>query len=196
MKTPCTGSDISRETLIAWKKGRVEAYERIVKATMKQSYAIALGFLGNEPDAKDASQEAYLAAHGARKSFDADRPFFPWFYRILKNRCLNVLEKRSRRPEVSLDAVAEREEVDSSPERSHLKKETAAIVWKALFSLSPEHREIIALRSFQELSYREIARVLEISEGTVMSRLFHARKALREALRGIYGSPAGDGEGV
>lgn len=196
MKTPGTGTGISRETLIAWTQGRVEAYEKVVKATMKQSYAIALGFLGNEQDAKDASQEAYIAAHGARKSFDVNRPFFPWFHRILRNRCLNMLEKRVRSMEVSLDAIVDREEPGSSPERSRLKKKTAAMVWKALFSLSPEHREIIVLRSFQEYSYREIARVLDLSEGTVMSRLFYARKALREALRGMYGEPAADGEGV
>jgi RNA polymerase sigma-70 factor (ECF subfamily) len=188
MKTPCTGGGIAKETLVAWKMGRTEAFERIVKATMRQSYAIALGLLGNEPDAKDASQEAYIAAHAARRSFDVDRPFYPWFYRILRNRCLSLLEKRSRHPEVSLEAIEHRDETEISPERIHERRESAAMVWKALFSLSPEHREIIVLRSFQELSYREIARVLEISEGTVMSRLFYARRALREALGNAGGA--------
>ena len=68
--------------------------------------------------------------------------------------------------------------------------ETAAIVWKALFAIAPEHREIIVLRSFQELSYREIAGMLDIPEGTVMSRLFYARQALREALEALPGIDA------
>jgi len=195
METPCTGDGITRETLLAWKKGGARALERIVRATMKRSYAIALGLLGNEQDAKDVSQEAYIAAHAARRSFDVERPFYPWFYRILRNRCLNLLERRSRHPEVSLDAICERSTAEDSPERSHARWETAAMVWKAIFSLSPEHREIIVLRSFQELSYREIARVLEISEGTVMSRLFYARRALREVLAGAGGVPGEQGNG-
>lgn len=174
--------EISKETLIAWKNGSAGAFERIVKATMRRAYAVALGIVGNTEDARDLSQESFMAAHNARKSFDTERPFFPWFYRILRNRCLNFIEKRSRRREISLDVLVERKDHGSSPDDVVIRKERIESVWKALFTLTPEHREIIMLRSFQELSYREISEVLDISEGTVMSRLYYARKALCEVL--------------
>jgi RNA polymerase sigma-70 factor (ECF subfamily) len=175
-------AEIPKETLIAWKKGSVGAFEIIVKSTMRRAYAIALGIVGNSEDARDLSQEAYIAAHNARRRFDAERPFFPWFYRILRNRCLNFIEKRSRRREISLDVLVERKDRGCPPDEAVVRKEQIGALWKALFTLSAEHREIIMLRSFQELSYREISAVLGISEGTVMSRLFYARKALCEAL--------------
>lgn len=187
MKPPCPGEDIPKDVIAAWVGGNERAFAVIVKATMRRAYAVALGFLGNAEDARDVSQEAYCAAHAARKRFDAERPFFPWFYRILRNRSLNVLESRARRPEVSLDVVVERSDPGSGPERSHERRETASLVWKALFAIAPEHREIIVLRTFQELSYREIARTLDIPEGTVMSRLYYARLALRGALEALPG---------
>lgn len=190
MQRSCTTDDIPKETLAAWVAGSERAFETIVKTTMKRAYAVALGFLGNAEDARDVSQEAYLAAHAARKRFDVERPFFPWFYRILRNRCLNEIEKRSRHPEVSIDVVVERRDPGESPERSRIRGETAAVVWRGLFAIAPEHREIIVLRSFQDLSYREIARTLDIPEGTVMSRLFYARRELREALEGAPGIDA------
>ncbi len=175
-------AEIPKETLIAWKGGSVRAFEEIVTSTMRRAYAVALGIVGNSEDARDLSQESYMAAHNARASFDTDRPFFPWFYRILKNRCLNFIEKRSRRGEISLDVLVERRDRGSAPDDVVIRKERIEALWKALFALSPEHREIVMLRSFQELSYKEISNILGISEGTVMSRLFYARKALCEAL--------------
>lgn len=176
-------SGIGKETLRAWKRGDKGAFEEIVKSTMDRAHAVALGLLGNEEDARDLSQEAFIAAHKARESFDEDRPFFPWFYRILRNRCLNFLRSRKRRAEVSLDIVVERESTVESPERAAARREDARALSQALFNLSEEHREVIMLRNFEELSYREIAEYLDISEGTVMSRLFYARKALYAELK-------------
>ncbi len=176
--------EIPRETLREWKNGSVKAFEVIVQTTMRRAYAIALGLLGNAEDARDVSQEAFIAAHRARKRFDAERPFFPWFYRILRNRCLNFIQMRSRRREISMDVLAERVDRRAAPDREIIRKEQREMVWRALFTLSPDHREVIVLRNFQDFSYREIAETLGISEGTVMSRLFYARKALAKALQG------------
>lgn len=184
--------EISRETLLAWKKGDKRAFENIVRATMKRAYAVALGLVGNADDAHDLSQEAFIAAHRARKSFDIDRPFFPWFYRVLKNRCLNYLKKRARRREISLDVLEERVGRGSADEEL-LRRERIEMVWRALFTLSPEHREILVLRNFQELSYSEISEVLGVPEGTVMSRLYYARQALLEALRKEGVGPVDEG---
>ncbi len=168
---------------MAWKKGDARAFEEIVNMTMKNAYAIALGFVGNVEDARDLSQEAFMAAHRGRESFDTDRPFFPWFYRILRNRCLNFIRSRSSRGEISMDVLVEKECPRPQPDGVLMKKEDSEALWKALFGLSEEHREIIVLRSFHDLSYRELSEALDISEGTVMSRLFYARKALYDILR-------------
>ena len=174
--------DVSRETLVAWKNGDSAAFDAIVRITMRRAYAVALGIIGNAEDAWDLSQEAFMAAHRARKGFDADRPFFPWFYRVLRNRCLNHLKKRARRMEISLDVLEERAGGESA-DGPLLRKERIKAVWKALQTLSPEHREIIVLRNFQELSYGEISGILSIPQGTVMSRLYYARRALLGALK-------------
>lgn len=183
---------VSRETLIAWKKGDKRAFEKIVKATMRRAFAVALGLVGNADDAHDLSQEAIIAVHRARRSFDVDRPFFPWFYRVLRNRCLNHLKRRARRREISLDVLEERAG-RSSADGEVLRRERIEIVWKALFTLSPEHREILVLRNFQELSYSEISAVLGVPEGTVMSRLYYARRTLLEALKNHGVGPVDEG---
>ena len=178
-------TDVSRETLLAWKEGSAEAFEEVVRTTMRRAYAVALGITGNSEDAHDLSQEAFMAAHRARASFDVDRPFCPWFYRILRNRCLNFLRKKAGRREVSIDALVEKPGRSESPETGVMRKERARALWRAIQELSPEHREIVILRSFQELSYREIAATLGISEGTVMSRLYYARRSLYGKLKDI-----------
>ena len=178
-------NDISKETLRAWQEGCVKAYEEIVRAAMRRAYAVALGIVGNAEDASDLSQEAFMAAHKARATFDLERPFFPWFYRILRNRCLNFLRKRANRREVSMDILIEKPGRTEAPDRGVMKKERAEALWQAIQELTPEHREIIILRSFQELSYREIADTLGISEGTVMSRLYYARRSLYGKLKDI-----------
>ena len=192
MKSPDQAEVISRETLVAWKSGDKGAFEKIVRATMERAYAVALGFVGNADDAQDLSQEAFIAVHRARKRFDVDRPFFPWFYRVLRNRCLNYLKRRARRREISLDVLEERVGRGSADEEL-LRRERVEMVWRDLFTLSPEHREILVLRNFQELSYSEISGVLGLPEGTVMSRLYYARLALLEALRKEGVGPADQG---
>ncbi|HUV36477.1 MAG TPA: RNA polymerase sigma factor [Patescibacteria group bacterium] len=196
MKRFAKANDIPRETLREWKRGSVKAFEVIVRATMKRAYAISLGLLGNAEDARDVSQEAFIAAHRARRRFDDQRPFFPWFYRILRNRCLNFIQMRARRREISMDVLSERADGRDRPDRDMIRKERIEAVWRALFALSPDHREVIVLRTFQEFSYREIAEALGISEGTVMSRLYYARKALAKALRGIGDQAHVEGDGA
>ena len=135
-----------------------------------------------------------MTAHSARAAFDTERPFWPWFHRILRNLCLNFLRSKASRREISLDALVERPARNESPARSAIRSDRAAAVWKAIQQLTPEHREIIVLRSFEELSYREIAGALGISEGTVMSRLFYARRALYRLLKDICGDKDMEGD--
>ena len=187
-------TEISKEILLEWKKGNIKAFEEIVEMSRGRAYSCALGIVGNSEDARDISQEAFMAAYNARKSFDLEKPFFPWFYRILRNRCLNFIRCRARKKEISLDVLVEKASTQLAPDVRLMKKENAEALWKGLFTLSEEHREVLILRSFYDLSYKEISESLGISEGTVMSRLFYARKALYGILKDRFDEFPGEGD--
>jgi RNA polymerase sigma-70 factor (ECF subfamily) len=125
-------------------------------------------------------------------SFDVERPFFPWFYRILRNLCFNFLAKRGRHGECPLvlesDGGIDPAGREANPLQALVAGERAERLWQALCTLSDEHREIIILRHFRDLSYQELAALLRIPRGTVMSRLFYARAALRAALEARLGA--------
>jgi RNA polymerase sigma-70 factor (ECF subfamily) len=176
------------------KRGDVGSFGELVERYKERAYMMALGIVRNHEDAMDLSQEAFVKAWKSLRSFRDGSEFYPWFYAILRNTCLNALRSRRRRGEVSLDAAREAgyDAVDPSPDpASQLEREEARrAVLEELQSLSPAHREILLLRHFEELSYREMARVLDCPVGTVMSRLYAARRALAARLSS-RGEPVG-----
>ncbi|HED10124.1 MAG TPA: sigma-70 family RNA polymerase sigma factor [Caldithrix abyssi] len=164
--------------------GNKQAFGHLVKRYMQRSYYVALGFVHNHEQALDISQEAFAKAYYSLNRFDLQKPFFPWLYRIVKNLSLNEIRNRKNRTAklqnlAFLDFSHTVVEEDRPLEKEELKKE----VWQAIDSLKPAEKEIILLREFQEYSYQEIAEMLEIPVGTVMSRLYTARKALKEQLK-------------
>jgi RNA polymerase sigma-70 factor (ECF subfamily) len=170
------------------KSGDREAFGAIVQKYMKPAYYVALGYVGTPDDALDISQDAFVNAFRHIKRFDSSKKFFPWFYSILKNLCMNHLTRVRRRREDSIDAMAEEEgEVripleTASPEQDAARREMGRKIGTALLQLRPKEREIIILQHFQDYSYQEIADLLGIPIGTVMSRLYSARRALRKEL--------------
>jgi len=174
---------VPKEIVLEWIKGDPSAFGRIVKMTMKQAYAVALSFVGNADDAKDISQEAFIHAHRARSRYDPDREFFPWLYTIIRNLCLNFLKKRKVQTNLSLDALELKPSRDPNPQEQVIVSEKREMVWKALFELTPEHREVIILKDINGYSYAEIAGILDVPIGTVMSRLYYAREKLYEVLK-------------
>lgn len=155
------------------KKGNKAAYGAIVKKYMKSAYYIALGFVHNHQDALDLSQEAFIKAFRKIKRFDAEKEFFPWFYKLMKNLCLDYLRKRQRRSEVPLEGIEA-----SRDERQE--REIQEALWKAIAKLPFEQREVIVLRYFQQLSYKELVEMTGKPLGTIMSSLYYAKKKLRE----------------
>ncbi len=155
--------------------GDKEAFGEIVNRYRNQAYRCALAILGNEQDALDLSQEAFIRAYRFLHRFDVTRPFFPWFYRILKNRCLSFLRKRKRQAEVSIDDVFGL----SGPE---IDRDRIRMVRECVATLPENHLEIIRLRYYQGLSYQEIADLLGKPIGSVMSGLYYARQKLKERL--------------
>ena len=166
--------------------GERPAFEPLVIRYRERAYFFALGLTGNEEDARDISQEAFVRAFQNLNRFRIGLPFYPWFHRILRNLCYDHLSRRSRRGETSLDSVvcAAIPGTEGDPEESAIAAERRKAVWEAIQDLSPGEREIIILREFQDHSYADIARILGCPRGTVMSRLFYARRRLREKLNG------------
>ena len=164
-----------------------DAFELVVKHYMKTAYRIALGVVGNHEDALELSQEAFYLAYRNIRTLKAERSFFPWFYQILRNVCFSHLRKKQRNREL---AMGGENGVDMfaadgdwfSPDAVVGRDETKDAVWKAIGKLRQVHREVIVLRHFQNMSYDEIAGVLICSKGTVMSRLHHARRNLKNIM--------------
>jgi RNA polymerase sigma-70 factor, ECF subfamily len=180
--TPGPEQDLIRR----WKRGDKRAFETLVRRHMSDAFYVAYGYVGNAEDARDLSQDAFIKAYQARARFDESRPFYPWLYRILKNHCLNFVTRG--RHLISLDDENEHREI-ASPAATALESmeenERRKLVRMAIDRLSEDHREIIVLKNFKEHSYKEIADVLGIPMGTVMSRLFYARQALRAVIEEI-----------
>lgn len=187
------------------RRGDLSAFEELVTRYEKRVYAIALRSSGSPEDAADITQEVFLKAWRSMESFRGDSGFSTWLFRITMNLCVDHARHRQTQPQtqplVQGEEDDERPIPDTAPtpeehlENSELGRELAA----ALDEVSDEHRRIVLLRDVSGMSYTEIAEVLEISEGTVKSRLSRARIALRKILlkRGnlFHLSPSKDTKG-
>lgn len=166
--------------------GRREAFEPIVNRYKNDAYRIALGLVGSHDDAMELTQEAFYRAFRHLGLLRRETPFFPWFYQILRNLCFTHLRRSKLRHTEPLPDSEGRDSPAHSPDFSPdvliEQTETKQAVWKAIGQLPDKHREIIILRHFQNLTYEQIAQHLFCNTGTVMSRLYHARKRLREIL--------------
>jgi RNA polymerase sigma-70 factor (ECF subfamily) len=177
--------DLERELIRKCKAGDARFYEPLVRAYEPVGLRLAAAMLGNLDDARDALQDAFVKAYEALHRFDLRRPFGPWFFQILRNHCRDML--RSRQARFRLETVDEHLETRPAdaaegPERTRQRSAAKALLWKALERVGDDHREILVLKELQGFRYNEIAHILEIPEGTVASRLFHARRALKDVL--------------
>ena len=188
------------------KRGDIGAFETLVERYKERAYMIALGFVGSPDDAMDLSQDAFVRAFRAMRTFKDGCDFYPWFYAVLRNTCFNFLRRRKTRKESSLDAAQEYgfDVVDRGPDPVGVleRQELREIVRAEIDKLAPVHKEILLLRHFELLSYKEMATVLECPIGTVMSRLYAARQALKARLAWYVsdgdadsGHAQGDGRG-
>lgn len=163
-----------------------ERFERLVLAHLDAAYALARWLTRNEHDAEDVVQEAYLRAYRYFGGFRGDN-HRAWLMAIVRNTCFSWLE-RNRAPEGVLqraraaagdDALLAAGAPANNPEAALIAASDGALARRLLEELPPEFREVLVLRELQELSYREIAEITGVPEGTVMSRLARARARLR-----------------
>ncbi len=167
------------EAIIACQTGHKEMYKHLVERYKVRAYYAALMFTKNRDDALDLSQEAFCRAYRALPDFDTSKNFYTWFYRILKNLCINFTARHKRNQEFSEPYV------DTSARNPHEileQHERTQAVWQAMEQLKENDREIIILKDFDDMSYQEISEVLDIPLGSVMSRLYYARKKLLKKL--------------
>ena len=177
-----------KHMLVKARRGELSAFEELVRKYEKRVYAVALRSSGSPEDAADITQEVFLRAWRSIGTFRGDSGFSTWLFRITMNMCVDHARHKQSQPQcqplVIGEEDAERPIPDTAPtpeehlDNSELGRELAA----ALDAVSEEHRRIVLLRDVSGMSYTEIAEVLEISEGTVKSRLARARVALRRIL--------------
>ncbi len=171
--------------------GETAAFGELVSIYMQRCYYVALGLVGSPQDAEDLSQEAFARAFRARARLDPDRPFYPWLYQILRRLCFNFTRDtsaRRRKLEYAggwLVAEGRSRAAADDPERVRATVALRERLEREIAELSPTQREVFVLKEFQGLKYREIAELLDVPIGTVMSRLYAARQKLAERLEGL-----------
>ena len=173
------------------KSGDMDAFSELVSLYEKKALSFTYRMLKNTAEAEDATQEAFLRVFDKIDTFRESSSFSTWFYTVLNNICLDILRKRARSADtVSINQTSpdddeyELQLEDSAPgPYEQLQKNTAReLLEEALTKLSDEHRAVIIMRDINGLDYEEIAKVLGVSLGTVKSRIYRARLALRKIL--------------
>lgn len=158
----------------------------------RHAYAIALGLVRDEQDARDIVQEAFVRVYRGLSGFNGTSSFFTWLYRIVKNLAIDLLRRPSRR-EAELADTIEGELWEPAlgvggtcPVDELTRRQLAERIGRALDALPAYHRGVIVMREVEGMSYEEMAEAMGVSKGTIMSRLYHARRKLQRALRDCY----------
>jgi RNA polymerase sigma-70 factor (ECF subfamily) len=174
-------------------KGDTAAFEELVARHRDKVYARAFSMVRNEEEAVDLSQEAWVKAWQRLKQFQGEASFLTWMTRIVINLCLDHLRKQKRQRAESIEHLEEElggverqmPVVTVNPTERLERSELRARIERALSQLSYEHRTVIVLHEFEEMEYKQIAKVMKCSIGTVMSRLFYARRKMAVLLAGL-----------
>jgi RNA polymerase sigma-70 factor (ECF subfamily) len=156
--------------------------QTLLQQALPRGYVAAFRWLGDREESRDACQEAAARVLARPQAYDPERPFYPWFYRILRNLCMDRLKGRQLGARADRELAATAAPQTETAEGRLLTREREGALERAIEGLPGPLREVIELRHFQDLSYEEMAHVLDCPQGTVMSRLYRARKALRQAL--------------
>lgn len=185
------------------RRGDRAAFRALYERYNRRAFALAFGVVHDRDDALDVVQEAFLKAHRNLQGFEGSASFYTWLYRIVMNVAIDMLRRKGRGHTVDFDdAVAYLDgEVASgdptlmqvplgqNPMRELMRQEAREKIDAALGKLSANHRAVMILREIDGLSYEEIAKVMGCSKGTVMSRLFYARRYMQKLLAEMYGEP-------
>jgi len=202
--TPTHGDAVDdRELALAAKRGDRDAFRTLFDRFHRRAYGLAFGVVRNQDDALDVVQDAFIKAHKHLDKFEGNSSFYTWLYRIVMNLAIDHLRKHRRVRPVELDeqhleeAVGQADDallpkiLGGHPGRALLDKEIRARIDQALGELSDNHRAVLVMRELEGLSYEEMAVAMSCSKGTIMSRLFHARKNMQKRLADLVEGRAG-----
>lgn len=182
-----------RVLIEAAREGDRSAFRKLVERHQRRAYTIAVNLVRDENDAREIVQEAFLRVHRGLPSFQGGSSFFTWLYRIVTNLAIDMVRKPGRSiGEFEETAPPDSSQDSDSPFLSHMdganpletlhRNELSKKLAEALEALPPYHRGVILMREVDGMSYDEMAQVMGVSKGTIMSRLFHARQKLQRAL--------------
>jgi RNA polymerase sigma-70 factor (ECF subfamily) len=172
--------------------GDHDAFRELFDRYHRRAYAVALGVVKNPHDALDVVQEAFIKVHRHIANFQGSSSIYTWLYRIVMNLSIDHVRKAKKTMEFdeqgAKDATAEGSDllprvVESNPGKTVVRKEMTAHIQAALNQLPDYHRQVIVLRELEGCSYEEMAKILKVPKGTIMSRLFHARRKMQDALK-------------
>jgi len=193
------GAGDDRTLVKAAQAGDAKAFRALVERYQRRVVQLALAMTKDADEAMDIAQETFVRVHRYLPSFKGDSSFFTWTYRIAMNLCLDAQRRKGRLERVDVEQGDE-PEIEAAmdppsaalagPQRQALNAELRERIEEALASLSDNHRAILLLREVEGLSYEDLAKVLGIRKGTVMSRLFHARLKMQNKLREYLGEEA------
>ncbi len=163
------------------REGDLDAFDALVRAHSAAVYRVALRLLGDPADAEDAAQDTFLQAWRSLSRFRGQSSFSTWTYRIVTNRCLNLL--RARRETAELDQAAPSSA--PGPEQVVVARSEFLVLRRAIDDLTPGQRAALVLREFEGCTYEEIAEILDLSVPAVKSRLHRARVEVLDAMQGV-----------
>ncbi len=178
--------------------GELDAFDELVTHYRASVYAMIVNMIRNDADAWDLAQDVFVKAWRALPGFEARAGFYTWLYRITHNTTYDWLRKKKVRGDVEFDdGVALDAEAGSvtspretpAPDAKMEHRELGDRIEQAIASLSEDHRQVILLKEVEGLSYQEMADVIGCSLGTIMSRLFYARKSLQNMLSDLHPCP-------
>ncbi len=179
-------SGLSEQLVRACQDGDPEAWRELYECYKAKVYSLAIYLTGDAEMAKDLTQEIFLKVFRDLCAFRFESSFSSWLYRLATNMCLNALRSRRTRREVGIEeAIGTPAEIDADSrlEQQQVNRSIQRAVRKAILSLKPPLRAVVVLRYIENLSYGEIAEVLQRSEGTVASRLSRAHRLLERKLK-------------
>lgn len=190
-----------RELVTAAQRGDRDAFKTLFERYHRRALALALGVVRHPDDALDVVQEAFIKAHKHLDKFEGNASFYTWLYRIVMNLAIDHLRKHRRVKPVELDEARIEADGDDpllprilggNPGQALLDKQIRSRIDQALDQLSENHRSVLVMRELEGLSYEDMAQAMSCSKGTIMSRLFHARRNMQKRLLDLLDHPPAD----
>lgn len=190
-----------RDLVRAAQQGDRDAFRSLFERYHRRAYALAFGVVRHQEDALDVVQDAFIKAHRYLDKFEGNSSFYTWLYRIVMNLAIDHLRKHRRVKPVELDESKLEDGGEESllprilggnPSRALMDKEIRARIDQALGELSENHRSVLVMRELEGLSYEDMAKAMDCSKGTIMSRLFHARRNMQKRLLDLIDHPSAE----